>query len=81
MSTVNIKESSVKSRNNTLGIIELGIELDNINTLKSVMNCLQSMPEVYTVKRVQTAFNQAPKQFAKKNKNFAKKNKSPQNPR
>ncbi|MBR3888946.1 bifunctional (p)ppGpp synthetase/guanosine-3',5'-bis(diphosphate) 3'-pyrophosphohydrolase, partial [bacterium] len=77
----NIVFANVKSRNNTLGIIELGIELDNINTLKSVMNCLQSMPEVYTVKRVQTAFNQAPKQFAKKNKNFAKKNKSPQNPR
>lgn len=77
----NIVFANVKSRNNTLGIIELGIELDNINTLKTVMNCLQSMPEVYTVKRVQTAFNQAPKQFAKKNKNFGKKNRSPQNPR
>lgn len=76
----NIVFANVKSRNNKLGIIELGIELDNINTLKAVMNSLQAMPEVYSVKRVQTAFNQAPKQFAKKNTKYARKSKSPQNP-
>ena len=77
----NIVFANVKSRNNKLGIIELGIELDNITTLKSVMNSLQAMPEVYSVKRVQTAFNQAPKQFAKKNTKYARKNKTSQNPR
>ncbi len=71
----NIIFANVKSRNNKLGIIELGIELDNINTLKAVMNSLQAMPEVYSVKRVQTAFNQAPKQFAKKNTKYARKSK------
>lgn len=76
----NIVFANVKSRNNKLGIIELGIELDNINTLKAVMNSLQAMPEVYSVKRVQTAFNQAPKQFAKKNTKYARKSKSSQNP-
>lgn len=76
----NIVFANVKSRNNKLGIIELGIELDNINTLKAVMNSLQAMPDVYSVKRVQTAFNQAPKQFAKKNTKYARKSKSPQNP-
>lgn len=76
----NIVFANVKSKNNQLGIIELGIELDNINTLKAVMNSLQAMPEVYSVKRVQTAFNQAPKQFAKKNTKYARKSKTPQNP-
>ena len=64
-----------------MGIIELGIEVDNINTLKQVMNSLQAMPDVYSVKRVQTAFNQAPKQFSKKNNKQQRKNKTQQNPR
>ncbi len=77
----NIVFANVKSRNNKLGIIELGIEVDNIDTLNTVMNSLQAMPEVYTVKRVQTAFNQSPKQFAKKNTKAVRKNKTQQNPR
>ena len=63
----NITFANVKSKNNKIGIIELGIELDNIDTLKKVINCIQALPDVHSVKRVQTAFNQAPKQFAKKN--------------
>ena len=77
----NIVFANVKSRHNKLGIIELGLEVDNIETLKQVMNSLQSMPEVYTVKRVQTAFNQAPKQFAKKNSKSVRKKRTQQNPR
>ena len=50
-----------------LGVIELGIELDNIETLKRVMTALQNLPDVYSVKRVQTSYSHAPKQFAKKN--------------
>ena len=77
----NIVFANVKSRHNKLGIIELGLEVDNIETLKQVMNSLQSMSEVYTVKRVQTAFNQAPKQFAKKNSKSVRKKRTQQNPR
>lgn len=54
----NINFANVKSKNNKVGIIELGIELDNINTLKKVINSLQSLPEVYSVKRVQTSYAQ-----------------------
>lgn len=73
----NIIFANAKSKVN-IGIIELGIELDNIETLKRVMTAIQSLPDVYTVKRVQTAFSYAPKQFAKKNMP-KKKNKSDKN--
>lgn len=53
----NINYANVKSKNNKVGIIELGIELDNIETLKKVINCLQSLPDVYSVKRVQTSYH------------------------
>jgi len=74
----NINYANVKSKQNNIGIIELGIELDNINTLRKVIACIQSLPDVYSVKRVQTSFSHAPEQFAKKNvkKNFPK-NKKP----
>lgn len=51
----NISFANVKSKNNKVGIIEMGIELDNINTLKKVINSIQSLPDVYSVKRVQTS--------------------------
>lgn len=47
----NVKANSPKK----VGIIELGLELDNINTLKRVINSIQSLPDVYSVKRIQTA--------------------------
>ena len=31
------------------------------------MTALQNLPDVYSVKRVQTSYSHAPKQFAKKN--------------
>ena len=52
----NITYANVKSKNNRIGIIELGMELDNIDTLKKVVNCIQAIPDVYSVKRVQTSF-------------------------
>jgi len=70
----NISYANVKSKNNKVGIVELGIELDNINTLKKIMTSIQSLPEVYSVKRIQTSFNQAPQQFAKKNVSSKKGN-------
>ena len=62
----NINSANVKSKGK-VGIIELGIELDNIDTLRRVMTALQSMPDVLSVKRIQTSFNAAPQQFTKKN--------------
>lgn len=62
----NINYANVKSKGK-VGIIELGIELDNIDTLRRVMTALQAMPDVLSVKRIQTSFNQAPQQFTKKN--------------
>ncbi len=73
----NINYANCKSRNK-VGIIELGIELDNIDTLRKVMTAIQSLPDVYSVRRIQTSFNQAPQQFGKKNAKGGKRStKSP----
>lgn len=45
----NIKSNPAKK----IGIIEMGIEVDNVNRLKTVVNKLQSIPEVISVKRIQ----------------------------
>lgn len=45
----NIKSNTAKK----IGIIEMGIEVDNITRLKSVVAKLQSIPEVISVKRIQ----------------------------
>ena len=49
----NIKSNPAKK----IGIIEMGIEVDNINRLKSVIAKLQSIPEVISVKRIQASAN------------------------
>lgn len=51
----NITFANVKSKNNKVGIIELGIELDNIYTFKRVVNSIQALPDVYSVKRIQSS--------------------------
>ena len=71
----NIIFANAKSKAN-VGVIELGIELDNIETLKRVMTAIQNLPDVYSVKRIQTAFSFAPKQFSKKNNPKKKQNNS-----
>lgn len=63
----NINFANVKSKNNKVGIIELGIQLDNIDTLKRVITSLQSLPEVYSVKRIQTSGRQVSHSGVKKN--------------
>lgn len=68
----NINYANVKSKNNKVGIIELGIELNNIETLKRVITSIQSIPDVYSVKRIQTSYahtNQPRKTINSKNKN------------
>ena len=75
----NIISANVKSKNK-VGIIELGIELDNINTLRKVMTALQALPEVFSVKRIQTSYTTSSQNFSKKNsKNRKNNNKSTQN--
>ena len=63
----NINYANVKAKQNNIGIIELGLELDNINTLRKIINTLQALPDVISVKRIQTSYSQAPQQFSKKN--------------
>lgn len=70
----NITYANVKSKNGKLGIVELGIELDNIDTLKKVILSIQAIPDVYSVKRIQTSYTvpNAPKRNngkQKQNKN------------
>ncbi|MCQ2744191.1 MAG: bifunctional (p)ppGpp synthetase/guanosine-3',5'-bis(diphosphate) 3'-pyrophosphohydrolase [bacterium] len=72
----NIVSANVKSKGK-VGIVELGIELDNIDTLRRVMTAIQAMPDVFSVKRIQTSHNTASSQnFTKKNqkKNHKKTN-------
>lgn len=69
----NILFANVKAGNNKkVGIIELKIELDNIDTFKRVVNSIQALPEVYSVKRVQTSYA-APSNTIKKNSKQQKK--------
>lgn len=67
---INILFANVKANNSKVGIIELVLELDNIDTLKKVTNSLQALPDVYSVKRIQTSAG--PKSHAKSGKPKAK---------
>lgn len=63
----NITFANVKANNNKkVGIIEMGLELDNITTLKRVINGIQALPDVYSVKRVQTTYSGPSKGSSKK---------------
>ena len=55
----NITYANVKSKSGKIGIIELGLELDNIDTLKKVILSIQAIPDVYSVKRIQTSYSTA----------------------
>ena len=65
----NINYANVKSKQNNIGIVELGIELDNVETLKKVINCIQAIPDVYSVKRIQTSHSNAPNSPQRNGKN------------
>lgn len=73
----NINFANVKAKNNKVGIIELGLELDNINTLKKVITSIQAMPDVHSVKRVQTSYvNSSAAAHGKKNSKPSQKRKT-----
>ena len=74
----NINYANVKSKSGKVGIIELGIELDNIDTLKKVILSIQAIPDVYSVKRIQTSYsapNMPRRNNGKQKHNKNKKNK------
>ena len=68
----NISYANSYSKNKKFGIIDLGIELDNIETLKKVIANIQSIPDVYSVRRLQQkdqGFGPKPKKHNHKYKN------------
>jgi len=73
----NITYANVKSKNNKrLGVIEIGMELDNIDTLKKVINCIQAIPDVYSVKRIQTSYQTGSNSSGQRNNKNSKKTNS-----
>ena len=71
----NITYANVKSKSGKVGIIELGMELDNIDTLKKVILSIQAIPDVYSVKRIQTSFSTP--NMPRKNNGKERHNKNP----
>ena len=72
----NINYANVKSKSGKIGIVELGIELDNNETLKRVIYAIQAIPDVYSVKRIQTSYSPDHNKKVQNNKNkHQKKNK------
>lgn len=69
----NINFANIKANNNKVGIIELGIELDNFDTLKRVITSIQSLPDVYSVKRIQNSGSNGSHSHTKKTTKPAKK--------
>lgn len=50
----NITYANVKTnKTKKMGIIELGVEVSGIDSLNTVINSFQSLPDVYSVKRIQ----------------------------
>ena len=72
----NINTANVKSKGK-VGIVELGISLDNIDTLKRVMTAIQAMPDVFSVKRIQTSYvGNSSQNFTRKNNKSQKRNRT-----
>ncbi len=61
----NIVNATIKTKDH-VGIIEIGLELDNIDTYKKVVACIQSLPDVYSVKRIQSSSNMMKKSSSNK---------------
>lgn len=58
----NIIYANVTSKPGKVGIVELGLELDNLDTYKRVVTALQSIPDVFSVKRIQASHQSQPGQ-------------------
>ena len=69
----NIVSANIKTKNH-VGIIEISLELDNIETLRKVTACIQSLPDVFSVKRIQTSSSMVKKNTSPKGqKNYKSK--------
>ena len=69
----NIVSANIKTKNH-VGIIEISLELDNIETLRKVTACIQSLPDVFSVKRIQTSSSMVKKNPSPKGqKNYKSK--------
>lgn len=75
----NIVNATIKTKNH-VGIIEIGLELDNIDTLKKVITCVQNLPDVYSVKRIQTSSSMIKKSSASKSSRGFRQKKRPKKP-
>ncbi|MBD5402687.1 bifunctional (p)ppGpp synthetase/guanosine-3',5'-bis(diphosphate) 3'-pyrophosphohydrolase, partial [bacterium] len=74
----NIVNATIKTKNH-VGIIEIGLELDNVETLKKVIACIQSLPDVFSVKRIQTSSGMVKKNYSNNTKKrFRQKHNSKQ---
>ncbi len=49
----NLSYASSYSKNKKFGIVDLGIELSDIETLKKIITNIQAMPDVFSVRRLQ----------------------------
>lgn len=59
-SKTNIDKANIRSKDKKFAIIDMGIEITDINNLTKIINSIQSIPDVITVKR-QTGGNSANK--------------------
>ena len=57
-----------------IGTVELGVEVDGIEKLRTVINALQALPDVHSVKRINSSSKYCPVPVAK-NSNKKKKTK------
>ena len=77
---INIIYSNTYLKGRKFGIIDLGFELDNIETLKKVILAIQSINDVYSVRRLQQKENlNQPKSSKKKTKHKNNSNKDVKN--
>ncbi len=77
---INIIYSNTYLKGRKFGIIDLGFELDNIETLKKVILAIQSINDVYSVRRLQQKENLSqPKNSKKKSKQKSNTHKESKN--
>ncbi len=71
----NITYANVKTnQSKKIGIIEMGVEVNGIDNLNTIINAFQSLPEVHSVKRIQTNSKiKSGQELTKRPKNIKKK--------
>jgi len=72
---INITYANVKTNPaKKIGIVEMGVEVNGIDTLNRIINAFQSLPDVHSVKRIQTNSKiKSQPEIKKKQKNTSRK--------